>query len=193
MSMSTARINKSSAFTLIELLVVISILSILSAILYRVIDVQGVRNRARDSTVITATEKMALAVESHVSAYGEAPDGLEFTRLIEGLTVVSGCFQDSYYCVFSIPSFDLSFSCSSIAGQSGTVRGTSPCNFFYRADTVSGDETSYAIVGKAYSSDNSWGRIDTLIGTQSVIGPIQCPYLGVPVNTDFSRCFSLTN
>ncbi|MBN1162677.1 prepilin-type N-terminal cleavage/methylation domain-containing protein [Patescibacteria group bacterium] len=165
--------NKTAkSFTLIELLIAISVLAILAAITYRVIDVQGVRNRARDSNIFTAVDKMALSIEAHISAYGEAPYGDDILALIQGASSRDGCdseggAEDSF-CIFSVTGFDLP---SNLCGtNSFQGSGSSQCYFYYyRLENVGGrTATDYILLGK------SFGQASATLGFLTGVGAVEC-------------------
>jgi prepilin-type N-terminal cleavage/methylation domain-containing protein len=158
-------LEETAGFTLVELLIVISIISILSAILYRVIDVTGIRNRARNSNVFTAAEKVAYSVESFISSYGRTPNGLEFSGLINDLVPGVGCNDTVEYCVFALPGFDLPADECPSGSYMGS--GSAQCSFFYQGN-LGGDPYLYQVLGQ------SWGTDDILIGTLGGRA-VECP------------------
>ena len=68
------RILERSGFTLIELLIVVSILGILSGVLYVVINPESIRGTARDSVRLSNVRKLVEAIESYANMEGMYPE-----------------------------------------------------------------------------------------------------------------------
>jgi len=66
-------ILENSGFTLIELLIVISILGILSGVMYVVINPEAIRGTARDSVRLSNVRKLVEAIESYANMEGTYP------------------------------------------------------------------------------------------------------------------------
>lgn len=97
--------QKSKGFTLIELLIVIVIIGILAGVLIAVIDPTTQQNRARDANVRATMNKIALATNGYISAYGRIPSELEFGGGLNGFVAVpaADCDVDTNAdCEFSI-------------------------------------------------------------------------------------------
>lgn len=133
MSFTNHKINKNEkGFTLIELLIVIVIIGILSGVLIAVIDPTSQQNRARDAGIEAAINKIVLATEGYVSAYGYVPDDVQFLAQFKTGTVTergTTCQQTSGNpdCEVSVAGNSLPATCSTT--WSGT--GTSQCYFRY--------------------------------------------------------------
>jgi len=65
---------ESVGFTLIELLIVISILGILSGVMYVVINPETIRGTARDSVRLSNVRKLVEAIESYANMEGAYPE-----------------------------------------------------------------------------------------------------------------------
>lgn len=68
------RNQKRKGFTLIELLVTVSLIGVLSGILLGVLNVQGLRKKARDSQRVADLKKIQTALEAYLADNREYPD-----------------------------------------------------------------------------------------------------------------------
>lgn len=177
------RSKTATGFTLIELLIVISILGILSGVLIAVVNPTTQRNRARDATIKATMNKIALATQSYISAYGSVPTELGFINNLRGATPYnsSDCADTSEdtdaLCRFSITGTPLPETCG-FTYYSGN--GSNPCWFFYYAPNNPG--ITFSISAKAYGMINTMFRY-TNAGTSA--GIIQhC----ITTATSYSSC-----
>ena len=67
--------KKSSGFTLVELLITITVLAILSGVLLTLINVNGIRSKARDSQRKADLSKIQTALESYFADHQQYPSG----------------------------------------------------------------------------------------------------------------------
>jgi len=96
------KIKSQKGFTLIELLIVIVIIGILAGVLIAIIDPASQQNRARDAGVQASINKVVLATQGFISAYGRAPDGLEFFEGLDNVSLDSLCGVDDTECIFDV-------------------------------------------------------------------------------------------
>jgi len=162
----------SKGFTLIELLIVIVIIGILAGVLIAVIDPTTQQNRARDANVRATMNKIALATNGYISAYGRVPNEIEFQGGLAGFSDVgpSTCaIATEAACTFVIGTQPMPTSCD-IGGVVGNiVTDSTACNYYYCGagaigddfgDTctfsaVAGSQTlSYRLFSKAFGSEN---------------------------------------
>jgi prepilin-type N-terminal cleavage/methylation domain-containing protein len=148
-------LTSDKGFTLIELLIVIVIIGILAGVLIAVIDPAAQQNRARDATVESTINKIALAVGGFRSAYGRPPDTLEFLGSIDGETAVLGCDGTDVYCHFShttsLPDAASDAACEGSPNDyygNGTT-SAADCNWRYE---INGNE--FYIYGKSFGINN---------------------------------------
>lgn len=131
-------IKKQQGFTLIELLIVIVIIGILAGVLISVIDPVSQQNRARDAGIEASINKVVLATEGYVSAYGDVPDEVQFIAQFKTGTVTdstgAACTTvGSADCTFSVTGNGLPENCGA-TGWSGEVDpGGNQCYFRYEA------------------------------------------------------------
>ena len=162
--MTTAYNNKKliqSGFTLIELLIVISVIGILSGIAISVIDPIKQQNKSRDSVTVATLNKMGLATNSYMSAYGVAPMGPEFIAGIANYDSSLPCADNVVACYFKLTGFSLPSNCLNTDPYYGS--GSTQCVFMYRRLW---DTTSFVIYAKSYSSDNLF-KYDSTTGKVS--------------------------
>ena len=65
--------NEKKGFTLIELLVTVSIIAVLSGLLLGVINIQGIRQKARDSQRMADLKKVQVALEAYLADHRRYP------------------------------------------------------------------------------------------------------------------------
>ncbi len=146
----TKFVTNSQGFTLIELLIVIVIIGILAGVLIAVIDPAAQQNRARDANVQATVNKLALAINAYIAAYGTLPTSLQLTTDIASgtLTPVSGCTAGTPdECIFTYSNTALASTCNAAAGTSyyGPSTATGLCSWRYLRSG-----TSYALYAKSY-------------------------------------------
>lgn len=146
--------NSASGFTLIELLIVIVIIGILAGVLIGVIDPVAQQNKARDANVKATINKVALATQGYISAYGAAPDGLQF---IGGLSTTAApysattCLTGNANCYFTVTGNPLPRTCTVAGGAVGP--GALQCA--YRYEQVSGPNAQFYVYGKSFGIANT--------------------------------------
>lgn len=156
----------SSGFTLIELLIVIVIIGILAGVLIAVIDPSKQSNRARDAGVQAAINKVALATEGYVSAYGVAPDEVDFISSLQNVTEYNNSCQtsNSYTCMFGVQGNTLPMTCSSDWRGSGTQQ----CYYYYYSNTGDTDNTDFELYAKSYGRPTKVFRYSNKVGVMEV-------------------------
>lgn len=165
------RIN-NKGFTLIELLIVIVIIGILAGVLIAVIDPTTQQNRARDANVRATMNKIALATNGYISAYGRAPNETEFQGGINGFQAFGvDCLDaDEADCVFDIQNSPLARVPNGKCGVDNVSGlGVNDCYYFYCGDAdltpdfndtcvwtdaPAGPTLYYRLFAKAYGSEN---------------------------------------
>lgn len=179
-------------FTLIELLIVIVIIGILAGVLIAVINPAQQQNRARDAGVKATLNKVALATEGYVSAYGSVPDEIQFMANLSnatpnGTTCTTAATAD---CMFNVTGNALAsgtltagFGCG--AGVSAwTGLGTSgPCFYRYFAASTTGATftlyaRSFGIINTVFSYTNTGtaaGQIQHCDATATGVGTCTTP------------------
>ena len=171
-------LKNQKGFTLIELLIVIVIIGILAGVLIAVINPAQQQNRAKDAGVQATINKVALAVEGFVSAYGRTPNDVEFMGAIQnsqdcgaaGICSGNTCAGSDTTCTFTVTGNTLKVDDGSGNGcgadyWSGT--GANDCAYHYYGEAVGGtDEThfrvvarSFGIAGTVFLYDNKLGDI----------------------------------
>ncbi|MBT6401310.1 prepilin-type N-terminal cleavage/methylation domain-containing protein [candidate division WWE3 bacterium] len=138
-------IKQNKGFTLIELLIVIVIIGILAGVLISVIDPVSQQNRARDAGIEASINKVVLATEGYISAYGNVPTEVQFVAQFKTATITprgTSCDQTTGDpdCEFSVVGNALSETCSSTWAGSGT----SQCYFRYSATDGTSSFVIYA-------------------------------------------------
>lgn len=145
-------LRKQEGFTLIELLIVIVIIGILAGVLIAVIDPTSQQNRARDAGIEASINKVVLATEGYVSAYGAIPSDLQFINQFKtGTITASGttCDQTSGNpdCYFAVSGTPLSQTCPGGTprwyGSSAPAAGNQ-CWFRYTGTVNTGNFEIYA-------------------------------------------------
>ena len=156
------RETNQKGFTLIELLIVIVIIGILAGVLISVIDPTSQQNRARDAGIKASINKVVLATEGYISAYGDAPGDIQFFGQFKNNTVsgegtadgsglpgtscagTGGVGDDA--CFFKISGNRLPDTCSLATGGVlwyGEVASGGQCYFYYNR-TAAGQFAVYA-------------------------------------------------
>ena len=167
-------LKNQKGFTLIELLIVIVIIGILAGVLIAVIDPVKQQNRAKDAGVQATMNKVALATEGFVSAYGRTPTDSEFIGSLQKATprmvgAVSSCAQgNDYLCEFNIVGNELIKAADVPAGTACGVNGWSAlgnddCFYHYMGELDEGHfrivARSFGIANKVFLYDNSVGEM----------------------------------
>lgn len=168
-------LRKEKGFTLIELLIVIVIIGILAGVLISVIDPTAQQNRARDAGIEASISKVALATEGYISAYGEAPDEVQFLGQFKTDTVRDSgntCASvGGFVCHFEVTGNQLPATCAG-NGYAGT--GTGQCYFRYVGVVAAGDFTVYAksagLTDKVFRFEN-YGTSASMIQTCNAANP----------------------
>ncbi|MFZ5425216.1 MAG: prepilin-type N-terminal cleavage/methylation domain-containing protein [Patescibacteria group bacterium] len=160
-------LRSSKGFTLIELLIVIVIIGILAGVLIAVINPATQQNRARDAGVKAGINKVALATEGFISAYGEVPDEVQFIAALSNVTEsgTSCSTANSYDCMFTITGNPLPVLCSGTA-PTWSGSGAVQCSFRYLAPSGAGS-VQFQIFGKSH------GIVDTIFRYDNTVGEIQ--------------------
>jgi len=144
------RIGSASGFTLIELLLVIVIIGILAGVLIAVIDPQAQQSKARDANVKATLNKVALATQGYVSAYGNSPNDVQF---LAGLSASASSPNAScaaggadYTCDFIVTGNQLPDTCGAVNGYTGSTAPGSgnTCLYRYVGTASSPNFTVYA-------------------------------------------------
>jgi prepilin-type N-terminal cleavage/methylation domain-containing protein len=149
-------------FTLIELLIVIVIIGILAGVLVSVINPERQQNRARDANVTATMNKVALATEGFIAAYGRAPDGAELLDSIQNSSAATGvasathdCTRDDNFCMFTVTGNNLPpgiCDAADNAWTNATGAGTEQCYYLYVRETpgVGADATHFRLFAKSF-------------------------------------------
>lgn len=180
--------RNQKGFTLIELLIVIVIIGILASVLISVIDPTSQQNRARDAGIEAALNKTVLATEGFISAYGGAPDEVQFLNQFKTGTVSDAAatcaLAGGFECFFTVTGNKIPGTClSGLPTWFGT--GTADCAFRYEAnDPLSNGE--FQIYAKSAGLE---GRIFRFKNYSSDAGQIMhCDAASVDAD-----CISLTS
>ena len=145
------KIYSEKGFTLIELLIVIVIIGILAGVLIALIDPAQQQNRARDAGVKAAINKVALATQGYISAYGYAPDGMQFIGSLDNASVHSACTATDSTCAFDVVGNPLPEGRCTAAGWWGTtVNQGSDCYYYYARDALANDDSRFTLVAQSY-------------------------------------------
>ena len=159
--------NTQKGFTLIELLIVIVIIGILAGVLISVIDPVSQQNRARDAGIEASMNKVVLATEGYVSAYGFVPDDVQFINQFKDGTVTergTTCSQTTGNpdCEFSVSANTLPATCSSTWAGTGTAQ----CYFRYLAEDATSNFAIYAksagLEGIVFKFENNGAKAGTI-------------------------------
>jgi prepilin-type N-terminal cleavage/methylation domain-containing protein len=154
----------NGGFTLIELLIVILIIGILAGVLIAVINPSVQQNRARDAGVKATMNKVALATEGFISAYGRPPHGNEFIASLSNSSPFddTACVSSADTCLFSVEGNPLSTGeCDADNYTNGA--GTGACYYYYVGDD---SDNTFLIYGA------SFGIVDTTFMYDSDAGAI---------------------
>lgn len=163
------RLQNSRGFTLIELLIVIVIIGILAGVLIAIINPAQQQNRARDANVKATMNKVVLATQGYVSAYGAPPDEVQFMSSFQNATKF-GVLCDTvggYDCVFSVTGNALPITGCSVGNWKGADGSVGACYFRYYRDNAgwSGiDATRFRIYARAFGLANTVFMFDTNVG-----------------------------
>lgn len=155
--------KNEEGFTLIELLIVIVIIGILAGVMVSVIDPATQQNRAKDANVKSTLNKVALATQAYVSAYGSDPTDTAFIAALDNAAPFSGtCEQgNDYECLFSVTGNDLPEMCS--GNYWGGVNAGEQCYYRYLGAIDSSNfviqAKSFGIVDKVFVFDSTAGAI----------------------------------
>ncbi len=168
-------LKNQKGFTLIELLIVIVIIGILAGVLIAIINPAQQQNRAKDAGVQATINKVGLAVEGFISAYGRAPNDVELMGSLQnaadvGASCAGGSAEMPHVCNFTVTGNDLKVddgSNSACAASGWQGAGATACAYHYYGEAVGGtDEThfrlaarSYGIAGTVFLYDNKIGDI----------------------------------
>ncbi len=150
-------IQSASGFTLIELLIVIVIIGILAGVLISVINPTAQQNRARDANVKALINKVALAAQGYVSAYGSAPNDVQLLASLSSTTGASGtysCTGSDNICAFDISGTSFPSTCAANQYQP-TAAGTAACHFVYTA-TNAGTAPDFRIDAPSFGIALTW-------------------------------------
>ena len=172
-------LKNQRGFTLIELLIVIVIIGILAGVLIAIINPAQQQNRARDAGVQATINKVGLAVEGFISAYGRAPNDVELLGSLQnaadvGTSCAGGSSETPHVCNFTVTGNDLkvddgSNSACAATGWSGT--GSTACAYHYYGEPVGGtDETHFRLVARSFGIANTVFLYDNKIGDI-----VECP------------------
>jgi len=157
-------IKGQKGFTLIELLIVIVIIGILAGVLIAIIDPAAQQNRARDAGVQAAINKVSLATQGFVSAYGRTPEGDEFINALDNSTAQAGsCLTATDTCLFAVTGNPLPVLCDP-AGNGWDGAGAAQCYYWYVGALGTGGDfqiyaRSFGIVTTTFQYDNTVGRM----------------------------------
>jgi len=152
--------RSEKGFTLIELLIVIVIIGILAGVLIAVIDPTRQQNRARDANVIATMNKVSLATEGFISAYGRSPTDVEFFESIQnaadaGAAAEAPCTAadaDTNVCTFTVTGNALPTTCAAGDDWRGHAAiGTNQCNYrYWREEGVGADSVHFRLYAKSF-------------------------------------------
>ncbi len=182
-------LRRQKGFTLIELLIVIVIIGILAGVLIAIINPGQQQNRARDANVKATMNKVVLATEAFVSAYGRLPTDVEFIASLDNsYDCVSGpgtaaCGVGT--CTTGTPAIGASHDCQfwvtgnelqrdgSVAGDAcggsfWSAAGDNDCFYHYFGEAVATapGSTHFRIAAR------SFGLVDTVFVFDNALGEI---------------------
>lgn len=161
--------KSQKGFTLIELLIVIVIIGILAGVLIAIIDPTSQQNRARDAGLQAAINKVALATQGFISAYGNAPNDTEFFNAIANAAEMPagacvGAVADTQ-CYFDITGNLAPTLC--LAANDYNTDGNAKCAYYYEQDYQgAGTDTfvivvrTYGVAGKSFVYKNDVGEME---------------------------------
>jgi prepilin-type N-terminal cleavage/methylation domain-containing protein len=120
--------KNGSGFTLIELLMVIVLISVLSGLILSVINVSGMRNRAKDAQRAGDLKRIQTALELYFTDHRSYPVNSGSFDKVSGITAVTNALVGTY--VPSLPS-------DPRTGETKTATcGLSNYEYFYRTDAA---------------------------------------------------------
>ena len=166
-------------FTLIELLIVIVIIGILAGVLIAVINPAQQQSRARDAGVQATINKVALAVEGFVSAYGRTPTDVELMGAIQnsqdcgaaGICAANQCAGSDTACQFTVTGNDLKTddgtagNADACGANNWSGTGDLDCAYHYYGEGAAGtDPTHFRIVARSFGIVNVAFLYDNKIG-----------------------------
>lgn len=157
--------KNQKGFTLIELLIVIVIIGILAGVLIAIIDPQAQQNRARDAGVQASINKVALATQGFISAYGRVPEGDEFIAALDNASDESGgasCIAGAATCLFSITGNALPALCDA-AGNGWDGVGAAQCNYWYTSPAAG----QFQLYARSFGINNTTFQYDNVVGGMS--------------------------
>jgi prepilin-type N-terminal cleavage/methylation domain-containing protein len=162
--------RSEKGFTLIELLIVIVIIGILAGVLIAVIDPTRQQNRARDANVIATLNKVALATEGFISAYGRSPTDVEFFESIQNASDVgSGTCTlgdaDTNVCTFEVTGNALPTTCETTDWNGHQTAAVTQCYYRYWREEATTDTTHFRLYAKSFGIANVVFMYDNHVAT----------------------------
>lgn len=154
-------------FTLIELLIVIVIIGILAGVLISVIDPGAQQNRAKDANVKATINKVGLATQGFISAYGRVPTDVEFMGSLSDTATdpLASCEGSDYVCNFTVSGNSLPLSCAADNFTNSTTL-TNQCYYHYVGDApAAGVDPHFQIHAASYGISGTTFVFDNLLGT----------------------------
>lgn len=142
-------------FTLIELLIVIVIIGILAGVLLTVLNPVQQQNRARDASLRSTMNKMALATKAIIasSSTGNIPTNAEFFASLSNVnqTEANTCRTLlTAPCFVTVTGINLPTDCSANNGYNGTGAGV--CKVNYWTSTVAGQPQHFRLAVKSFAN-----------------------------------------
>jgi len=162
--------KSEKGFTLIELLIVIVIIGILAGVLIAVIDPTRQQNRARDANVIATMNKVSLATEGFISAYGRSPTDVEFFESIQnaqdlGSGTCTAADADTNVCTFDITGNNLPTTCETTDWNGHQVAAVTQCYYRYWREEGTTDTTHFRLYAKSFGISNVVFMYDNHVAT----------------------------